>query len=270
MSASRRPPRNARPASARLRWRALSRFEARIEPIMAWLGLTWLALFILDVTVGLDPLLGACSTIIWCAFLLDFGLRLLIAPDRLAFLRTRWLTALSLLVPALRIGRFFSMFRALRFARAAPGIRLVRAVASLNRGMSALGATMRRRGVAYVLALAIAVTLAGAAGMYALEPHGANGTGFASYGDALWWTSMIMTTMGSAYWPRTPEGRILALLISLFAIGVFGFVTATLASFFVDRDASAPDASVAGADELRALRNEIAALRGELRAQRRP
>jgi voltage-gated potassium channel len=81
---------------------------------------------------------------------------------------------------------------------------------------------------------------------------------------------MIMTTMGSAYWPRTPEGRILALLISLFAIGVFGFVTATLASFFVDRDASAPDATVAGADELRARRNQFAARRGELRAQRRP
>jgi voltage-gated potassium channel len=100
--------------------------------------------------------------------------------------------------------------------------------------------------------------------MYALEPHATGGNGFHNYGDALWWTAMIMTTIGSSYWPQTPEGRILAFLISLFAIAVFGYVTATLASFFVDRDASSSGTSVAGADELRSLRNEIAALRRDL------
>jgi voltage-gated potassium channel len=78
---------------------------------------------------------------------------------------------------------------------------------------------------------------------------------------------MIMTTLGSAYWPRTPEGRILAPLLSLFAIGVFGYITASLASFFVDRDAAAADSATASESELRAIRRELRLLREELRAR---
>jgi len=39
---------------------------------------------------------------------------------------------------------------------------------------------------------------------------------------------MVMTTMGSDYFPRTTQGRVLC-----FAHAVFGYVTATLATFFV-------------------------------------
>jgi voltage-gated potassium channel len=236
---------------------------------MAVLGLVWLGIFVVDMTVGLNPLLAGLSTTIWILFIGDFGVRLTLAPNRWVYVRRNWLTALSLLVPALRIGRLFVAARALRAARAARGLRLVRAVTSLNRGMGAIGTAMRRRGVAYVLLLTIAVTLAGAAGMYALEPRGADGGGFSSFGDALWWTGMIITTMGSAYWPLTPEGRILAFLLSLFAIGVFGYITATLASFFVDRDAATPGSAVADAAELRAIRREVAALRASLDARDR-
>ena len=251
-----------------MRWRVLAQFERRLEPVMAVLGLIWLGLFVLDVTRGLDPLLAGLSTIIWLAFIGDYAIRLLVAPDRLAYLRKSWFTALSLLIPALRVGRLLASLRVLRAARAVRGVRLIRAVASLNRGMHALGGAIRRRGVGYVAALTVAVTLAGAAGMYALEPHAAGNEGFSGYGDALWWTSMIMTTLGSAYWPRTPEGRILALLRSLFAIGVFGYITASLASFFVDRDAASADSDTASESELRAIRREIRLLREELHAGR--
>ena len=68
--------------------------------------------------------------------------------------------------------------------------------------------------------------------------------GIHDYGTALWWTAMLMTTMGSAYWPQTGEGRILCVLLALYAFAVFGYVTATLATFFVSRDmarAAAPE-----------------------------
>jgi hypothetical protein len=67
----------------------------------------------------------------------------------------------------------------------------------------------------------------------------------ASYGAALWWTAMVMTTMGSDYFPRSAEGRALCVLLALFAFAVFGYVTATLATYFVGRDAAAADAEVA-------------------------
>jgi voltage-gated potassium channel len=230
---------------------------------MAVLGLLWLGLFIADVVRGLDPLLTGLSTVIWALFIGDFVLRLLLAPDRGAYLRRSWLTVLSLLIPALRVARLGPALRALRAARAVRGVRLVRAVAALNRGLGALGATLRRRGAWYVAAIVAAVVFAGAAGMYALEPHESGGRGFSGYGDALWWTAMIVTTLGSAYWPQTAEGRVLAFLISLVSIGVFGYVTATLASFFVGREAVGDD-QIATGTELRAVRRELAALRREV------
>ena len=47
---------------------------------------------------------------------------------------------------------------------------------------------------------------------------------------------MLLTTMGSDYWPRTPEGRLLCLLLAIYAFTVFGYVTAAIAAYFVDRD----------------------------------
>ena len=77
---------------------------------------------------------------------------------------------------------------------------------------------------------------------------------------------MIMTTMGSQYWPQTIEGRVLCVSLALYAFGVFGYVTATLATFFVGRDAENADAELAGAQALAALQADVAALRDEIRA----
>jgi voltage-gated potassium channel Kch len=117
--------------------------------------------------------------------------------------------------------------------------------------------------------------------MFALE-RTAEGGGLRSYGDALWWTAMLLTTLGAGYEPITPEGRLLAWLLALFAFSVFGYVTASFASLFVQQDqqatappaqsapgaaasdgaAAAPAAAVLPADEIGALRREL----GEVRA----
>ena len=89
--------------------------------------------------------------------------------------------------------------------------------------MRALGMAMGRRGFGYVMALTLVVTLAGAAGMHAFERDSPDGTGLLTYGAALWWTAMIITTMGSDYWPRSPEGRILCLALSVYSLGVLLF-----------------------------------------------
>ena len=55
------------------------------------------------------------------------------------------------------------------------------------------------------------VNVAGAAGMYAFE-RGVPGSEVGTFGSALWWTAMTLTTMGSDYFPKTAEGRLLCLL----------------------------------------------------------
>jgi voltage-gated potassium channel len=153
-----------------------------------------------------------------------------------------------------------------RAARLARGTRLITVVGSVNRAMGALRRSMSRRGLGYVVVLTLLVTVAGAAGMYAFERSAPNAPGLPDFPTALWWTAMIMTTLGSDYWPHTAEGRTLCLLLSIYAFAVWGYITAALATFFVGRDADNDDAELAGQKSIEALRADIAGLRAEVRA----
>lgn len=250
-------------ALERERHELLQRLEDWLDTPMLILAFVWLGLLGVELVWGSSRVFEIAGSIIWAVFILNFALEFLIAPRKLAYLKRNWLIALSLLIPPLRI---FRAVRALQVARAGQGVRLLRVFGSLNRGMEALGTSLKRRGFGYVVALTALVTFTGAAGMYAFEnrPPGT----LASYWDALWWTAMIMTTMGSQDWPHTVEGRILCVFLALYAFAVFGYTTATLATFFIGRDAAAEKKHADAAEKPDDLRREISALRAELRALR--
>jgi voltage-gated potassium channel len=250
----------------------LLRLQTWLETPMLVLSFVWLALFVVELTWGLHPLLEITSHVIWAVFVIDFLLEFVIAPSKGEFVRSNWLQMVSLLLPALRIFRVLRVFRlgrVARYAGAARGLRLARVVSALNRGMRAFGGAMERRGMGYVVGLTLTVTLIGAAGMYAFERSNADGRGLPTYGAALWWTAMIMTTMGSDYWPQSSEGRVLCFLLSLYAFAVFGYVTAALATYFVGRDADDERAELPGGKQFDALRAEISALRDDIRRMQR-
>lgn len=245
------------------RWRMLIKAEKWLEPAMVLLGLVWLLLTVLEFTIPRSRGLQTASTFIWIVFAIEFAARFVIAPDKLRYLARNWLSLISLALPALRIVRFV---RALRLIRATRGLRLVRLLTSMNRGLRALGTAMGQRGAGYVGALTIAVVLAGAAGMLAFEGREPNGA-FSGYGEALWWTAMLLTTLGSEFWPATLEGRILTVLLAVYAVGVFGYLAAALASVFVGRqsaDADAAKATAALAAQVSELRREMQMLRDVL------
>ena len=102
--------------------------------------------------------------------------------------------------------------------------------------------------------------------MYAFESNIPDGRGLNDYGTALWWTAMLMTTMGSEYWPQTPEGRVLCFFLSLYAFAAFGYLTAAIATFFIGRDADDDEAEIVGAKSIELLYAEIKALRDEIQA----
>jgi voltage-gated potassium channel len=137
-----------------------------LEGPMVFLGFVWLTLLVIELIWGLSPVLESISLTIWALFILDFILKLWIAPRKLAYIKKNWLTALALLLPAfrvLRVFRFMKVFGRLR------GLRLVKIVSSVNRSMRGLAVTMSRRGFGYVVVLSTLVTLLGAAGMYGFE-----------------------------------------------------------------------------------------------------
>lgn len=253
-------------ASARLRWRLLRDLDEWLRWPMAVLSLVWLGIVVWELLSGSTDLLASIGTVIWIIFIVEFLVRFALAPDKKAFLKSNWLTIIALAVPALRL------FRALTFLRAARGLRglrLVRIVGTANRSMNALKATLSRRGFAYVAGLTLLVIGLGAAGMLSFENAGEVEGGFSTYGHALWWTGMLVASIGTDFWPATTEGRVLAMLLAIYGLAVFGYITATFASFFVGRDAQASAGPIASGDDLKQLLKEVRALRSELAGKER-
>ncbi|WKZ33548.1 MAG: ion transporter [Thermodesulfobacteriota bacterium] len=215
------------------KWTELRRYQKILETPMMVLGFVWLVLIVIEFTRGPGGAVVAASTAIWVIFIADFFIQFALAPDKKAYVRGNLLTIVSLTVPALRILRALKAFHALRAVRVVRGARLVQVIGSVNRSMGILAEVLERRKFGYVLALTAIVVVAGAAGMNVLEQES---EGFSTFGSSLWWSAMIVTTMGSQYWPQTPEGRVLCFLLAVYAFTVFGYVTAVLASLFIGLD----------------------------------
>lgn len=241
------------------RYELLQQLDESLNLPMAILGFVWLGLLVIDLIRGLNSSLDTLFITIWVIFIFDFALKFFLAPDKKEFLKKNWLTTIALFVPAFRV------FRALVVLRFARSVALTRIVSSTNRSMKALRFTMGRRGFGYVIALASLVALVGSAGIYAFE-NGIN-PDIKNFGSALWFTS-IAITIGSDYWPYTPEGRVLAFMLGLFSFAVTGYVTATLASYFVGRDAESDDVDIANKRTIEDLKVEVQALRADYQTLR--
>jgi voltage-gated potassium channel len=254
------------------RWELLEHVNRLSQEPLTALAFVWLLLLIIDFTRGLSPLLQTLSYVIWGLFIVDFAIEWLIAPSKRTYLRRNWLTALSLVLPAARVLRVFRSLRVLRAVRTIRTVGLLRVITSLNRSMRAAAAFLGQRGLGYMVAITVIVLFGGAAGMLVLESPASLGpdagaaaeveTSLQSYGEAVWWTATVMTTLGPEYWPRSAEGRILGLLLAVYALAVFGYITANIATYFLGR------AATEGAAHQAALASENAALHAELNAVR--
>ena len=242
------------------RWKLLRQINDLTEKPMVLLAVVWLVLITIDLAQGLSPALQLLNYAIWSLFLIDFVIELVIAPKKIQYFRGNWLTAISLILPAFRILRIFQALRWLRLFRATRSVNLVRLIASLNRGMRATRVVLTRHHLGYVLTFTVLVVFAGAAGMAHFEPQ------LTGYGDALWWTAMVITTMGSEYWPKTAEGRILCWLLALYAFAIFGYITATLATLFLGKETGRREANMAR--EIDQLRVQIQQLQAEVEVRR--
>ena len=246
------------------RWELLAHLQRLLEPMMAALGIVFLILLIIDfagISAEQQPWLDRAMTAIWVAFVVDFLLRLVIAPSKPSFLRENWLSVASLALPFLR------PLRALRAIRAARSLRLVRLLGGANRGMRVLQRVTGGQQIAYVGALTILVTLLGAVGVLFFDRN-VEGATIRTFGDAIWWSTAMITTINNEKYAVSPEARVIAVLQRVFAVSIFGLVTAAIASYLVgrqvDEQASASNARAARDQDTAAIHAELVALRQEL------
>ncbi len=209
------------------------------ERIASWtnaplnvLSIVLLVVIITEFSTNLSPewesRLALLNWFIYVVFASDFAVQLFLAPDRQAFLRRNWLGVISLASPAFRV------LRVLRAVRLLRGVRLVRALTATNRGTRALNRMLRGHQFGRVVALTLMVVAVGAAALVYFEAEGARfGT---QYGTALWHAASLVTTVGSEFQPATLEGRLITIMLIVWGLGVFGYITGAIASYFVGQD----------------------------------
>jgi voltage-gated potassium channel len=177
----------------------------------------------------------------WLAFLADYLVRLWLADNRKRYAARHVIDLVVILLPVLRPLRL---------------LRLVMLLRVMNRRATN---ALRGRVVVYVVSSTVLVILCAALAVLNAERH-RPGANIESFGDALWWATVTMATVGYGdRFPVTAEGRFVGLGVMLAGIALLGVVTASIASWLIERVREVEEDSQA------ATRHDIAELRDEIR-----
>lgn len=236
--------------SARLRWERLTQ-----RPLFA-LALAFALAYAVpivepDASHGVKSACLAVEWVVWAAFAVDYVIRLVLAEDRRAFLRTHWVDLCAVLLPLLQ------------------PLRLLRLVSTLLLVGQRARLASQIRLTTYVGGAVIGLMMFGSLAVLSVERDSPDGN-IKTLGDAVWWSFTTMTTVGYGdHAPTTGLGRVLAVGLMLSGIALLGVVTANIAAWFIARfemddveERRQTEAIRVLTEEVRALRAEVASLSG--------
>lgn len=228
------------------------RWERHTEWPLAAVAVVFLIVYSVQVLARppqhIANVLSVLNAALYLAFVVDYVVRLALAERR-----TRWL-----------FQHLFDLaIVALPFLRPLRLLRLVVLFKTLHR---AVGDAIRGRVIVYTVCAS--VLLIYVASLAVLEAERSDPrSDITSFGRALWWAITTVTTVGYGdLSPVTVTGRLVAVLLMIGGISLVGVVTATLASWIVQRVSDEDDANrAATAAQIDELRAEIRRLGGHLR-----
>jgi voltage-gated potassium channel len=172
----------------------------------------------------------------WVLFALDFIVRVVLADHRPRYILRHWLDVLIIALPLLRPLRL---------------LRLASLLAVLNRHAAS---GLRGQVAVYVVGGSSLLAFCAALAVLDAERRSPEAN-ITDFGDAMWWAVTTMTTVGYGdRYPTTGPGRLVAFGLMVAGIALLGTVTATLASWLVDRVSSGEEREVSD------LRTEIEVL----------
>ncbi|MFJ2216301.1 potassium channel family protein [Streptomyces sp. NPDC101062] len=168
---------------------------------------------------GADPfwpdLALVLSLLIWAAFMVDYGVRLVLSGQGARFVRTHWLDTVVVVLPLLRPLRIVNTYMAIQRRRDRPRLSLY-------------GRVMLYAGITATL-----LSFAAALAVYQQE-HDAPGATIRTFGDSVWWASSAITTVGYGdVAPVTPLGRLYAVCLMVCGLALLGAVTGSFSSWLI-------------------------------------
>lgn len=204
----------------------LSKFLVRFDYFLMSLGFAYLGIYAFEVLA--EPthetviLLENGLSFIYYVFVFDLLARAFVSLPEfkelagwIEFIKHNWLSIIAVLVP------FFRTLRVLR-------------VLLVLRGLSPF-LKSRASKVGLIVGVTLPLTLfSSALSMFEAERY-AEGSNITSFGDAIWWSLVSVTTVGYGdSFPVTSEGRSVAALLMFVGIGLFSSITALIAAWVVD------------------------------------
>ncbi|QKZ12176.1 potassium channel family protein [Spirosoma sp. KUDC1026] len=195
-------------------------------------------------------LLNYVDTGICLYFLYDFFLRLYQSAHKWPFVQQNWIDLLASIpvVPWLRLGQVVRIIRLMRM------IRVFRTTQEFVRYFF----HNRANGTLTVVLLsALLLMIFGAIAILSVER--VLGANIKTPADALWWAFVTITTVGYGdRYPITTAGRLIAAVLMVVGVGLFGTFTGYVANFFVEEDQEPKES------ELQTLIKEVQQLRTKI------
>jgi voltage-gated potassium channel len=215
-------------------------------------------LYIFPLDQNIRRILIIFDTAISLVFLYDFFLAFHMALSKKTYLRWGWLDLLGSL-PG---------FPFLRPARIPRAVQLAKSIRKKRLSGALKEIAENRAGTIVILALLVVLlSLSIFSGLvYYFEGQAPNAN-IQSPDDALWWTLVTISTVGYGdYYPVTEGGRLIAVVLFTFGVGIFGVISSTLASWFLQPRSRREQRQIEEGDRL--MRQEITELRKEIQAIR--
>lgn len=180
-------------------------------------------LFVLDPQISI--ILNITDHFVCGIFFIEFIIRYYKAESKLKFMRWGWIDLISSIptLEILRIGRIFSLFRLLRIIRA------IRSTKELVQHFR------KNRVESTVISMAIVgILLLIFSSILILKVEDVPEGNIRTAGDALWWAFTTISTIGyGELFPVTIAGRLIASVLIIFGVGIFGTLSGLIASWFL-------------------------------------
>ena len=189
-----------------------------------------------------DGYLNIIQMILWGLFAADYCIRLYLAPRRLYFITHNLMNLAIVLLPAWRIVSFLAMIHL-------TANRQYKRLSEL--GMKLFGYT-----AIFIIMFALAI--------YSVESS-EPGAMIRDLPTAYWWTFTTLATVGYGdVYPITGIGRVIAVIVMLYGVGMVAVATGALASWIIEkiggREEQEYPATKADVDDLRQEISELRAL----------
>jgi len=214
-----------------------------------------------DLTPEVEDLLSTLDLVVCVFFFADFAIRFYQADDKWRFMRWGWIDLLAS-IPV-------SFFFAGRLIRVVQIIRMLRAIKSVHLIWSLMFRNKAKGIFASVASATLLLLIFGSVVILVVE--GPNPASSIDTGEeALWWAFVTVTTVGYGdYYPVTALGRVVAALLMVAGVGLFGSFAAYVGSLFIDdQEDESERLHRANREMMRELHKDIVALRQEVSSLR--